>query len=260
MIRYLVLGAIQGATEFLPISSSGHLVLAQRLIGLDPPGVLLEALLHWGTLLAVLVVFRKDILAILRALTSRGAIEDRKEIGLLVAGTVPIVVLGLLLRTSIGGIFASTAIVGTGFLVTGVLLALTRFVRHGVERNRARFIDALIVGIAQAAAVIPGLSRSGATIAAGRLAGLTPRGAARFSFLLSIPALLGAGIVSLWDGLASGTGHVDWMGMAIGMAAAFLVGLLAIRALLAVVARGRFWVFSIYCFVLGALVLTGVIG
>jgi undecaprenyl-diphosphatase len=210
VIRYLVLGVVQGATEFLPISSSGHLVLFERLLGLDPPGVLLEALLHWGTLAAVLLVFRSDLADLARSLTPRGSIEGRKEIGMIAAGTVPIVVLGLLLRSSIGGLFGSMLILGAAFLATGLLLALTGVIRRRAERNRAHFADALGVGVAQAAALLPGLSRSGVTIAAGLFAGLTPRRAARFSFLLSI------------------------------------------------VARGRLWVFSIYCVGIGLFVLLGI--
>jgi undecaprenyl-diphosphatase len=259
VIRYLILGMIQGLTEFLPVSSSGHLVLAQRLLGFDPPGVLLEAILHWGTLAAILVVFRADVAAILRSLTKRGAIEDRKEIGLLVAGTVPIVVLGLLLRTTIDGIFGSAIVVGASFLATGSLLALTAFVRRRVERNRARFSDAVVVGLAQAASILPGLSRSGATIAVGRFAGMTPRGAARFSFLLAIPALFGAGLLNLWEAVRAGSGDVAWLGLLVGLASAFVVGVAAIRVLLAVISGGRFWVFSVYCVAVGFLVLLGVV-
>lgn len=256
MIRYLVLGAVQGVTEFLPISSSGHLVLFQRLVGLDPPGVLLEALLHWGTLAAVIVVFRSDLVSLARALTTRGSIEGRKEIGLIVAGTVPIVVIGLLWRTSIAELFASTLVLGGSFLATGLLLALTGVIRRRAERNQAGFPDALGVGLAQAAALLPGFSRSGATIAVGVFAGLTPRRAARFSFLLAVPALFGAGLLSLWDGLRSGV-ETPWLGLALGALTSFVVGLLAIRALLALVSRGRLWVFSIYCVALGVLVLVG---
>lgn len=260
MTRYLVLGVIQGATEFLPISSSGHLVLAQRWLGIDPPGVLLEALLHWGTLLAVLVVFRGDLLRLLRGLSPKGTVEDRKDIGLLIAGSVPIVVLGLGLRSTIGGLFASTTMLAAGFLTTGILLLLPRVFHRRVERNRARFADALIVGLAQASAILPGLSRSGATISLGRLSGMTPRGAARFSFLLAIPALLGAGLISLWDAAAAGTPGVEGWEMVSAMLAAFIVGWGAIRFLLALLSRGTLWVFAPYCLVLGGLTMSGLFG
>ena len=259
MIRYVVLGAVQGLTEFLPISSSGHLVLFQRLLGVDAPGVLLEALLHWGTLAAVVLVFRSDIAFLARSLTLKGTIEGRKEVGLIAAGSIPIAVLGLLLRSSMGGLFASLPILGASFLVTGLLLAVTGIVHRRAERNQACFTDAVVVGVAQAAALLPGLSRSGVTISAGLFAGLTPRRAARFSFLLAIPALAGAGAVNLWDAVRAGNAATPWLGLAVGTITAFVVGLLAIRALLALVSRGRLWVFSIYCIALGILVLAGVV-
>ena len=258
MIRYAILGAVQGLTEFLPISSSGHLVLAQRVIGLDPPGVLLEALLHWGTLLAVVFVFRADLLAMARSLTPRGTIEGRKEIGLIAAGTVPIVVLGLLLRASMDRIFTSATVLGASLLATGLVLSLTGIIRRRAERNQTRFLDAIVIGLAQAAALLPGLSRSGMTISAGIFAGLTPSRAARFSFLLAIPALFGAGLLSLWDAVhASGT-ETPWLGLTVGAIVAFVVGLVAIKALLALIARARLWVFSFYCVAIGILVLVGI--
>ncbi len=260
MIRYVILGVVQGVTEFLPISSSGHLVLFQRLVGLDPPGVLLEALLHWGTLAAVVFVFRSDLTALARSLTPKGTLEGRKEIGLLVAGSIPIAVAGLLLRSSMGGLFASLPLLGASFLVTGLILGLTGIVHRRAERNQAHFTDAVVVGLAQAAALLPGLSRSGVTISAGLFAGLTPRRAARFSFLLAIPALAAAGAVNLWDAVRAGTAATPWLGLAVGTITAFVVGLLAIRTLLALVSTGRLWVFSIYCIALGILVLVGVAG
>jgi undecaprenyl-diphosphatase len=259
MIRYVILGAVQGLTEFLPISSSGHLVLFQRFVGVDPPGVLLEALLHWGTLAAVVLVFRSDIAFLARSLTPKGTIEGRKEIGLIAAGTIPVVVLGLLLRSSMGGLFASFPILGASLLVTGLTLALTGIVHRRGERNQAGFSDAIVVGLAQAIALLPGISRSGVTISAGLFTGLTPRRAARFSFLLAIPALFGAGAVSLWEAVRAGDAATPWLGLAAGMITAFVVGLLAIRALLALVSGGRLWVFSIYCIALGVLVLVGVV-
>lgn len=255
MIRYAILGAVQGLTEFLPVSSSAHLVLAQRVLGVDPPGVLLEALLHWGTLAAVVFAFRTDLWSIAKSLTPRGSIEGRKEIGLILAGTIPIVVLGLLLRSTIASAFSSLLVVGASLLVTGLALGLTGIVRRRVERNVARFPDALLVGLAQAASLFPGISRSGLTISTGLFSGLTPKGAARFSFLLAVPALFGAGLLSLWEAVRAGDPSTPWSGLAIGAATAFLVGFASIKALLAVLSRGQFWVFAVYCAVLGGVVL-----
>jgi undecaprenyl-diphosphatase len=199
MIRYALLGLVQGLTEFLPVSSSGHLVIGERLLGLHPPGVLLEAFLHLGTLGAVLWVFRADLAELALALTRRGTIERRKEIGFLIAGTIP--------------------------------------------------------GIAQALALLPGVSRSGVTISAGVSRRIEPSRAARFSFLLSIPALLGAALLSLWDASAGGGWSGDWGGIAVGTAVAFVVGILGVHALLAIVRRSRLWFFSIYCAGVGLTVL-----
>ena len=251
MIGYALLGLIQGLTEFLPVSSSGHLVLGERLLGLDPPGVLLEAFLHIGTLGAVLWVFRADVVELARSLTRRGTIERRKEIGMIVAGTVPIVVAGVLFRSVADVAFSSLSIVGGGLLFTALVLAVGERFRARARRGQLRFSDSVIVGIAQALALLPGVSRSGVTISAGTSGGLEPNRAARFSFLLSIPALLGAALLSLWDVSAGGGWSGDWGGIALGTAVSFVVGIVGVRALLAIVRRSRLWVFSIYCACVG---------
>ncbi len=253
MIRYLILGIVQGVTEFLPVSSSGHLVIAERLLQIDPPGVLFEGLLHLATLGAILLVFRRDLIAIARSLTPRGSIEGRKEIGLIAIGTAPIAVFGFLFRARIEAAFSSLVVVGTSLIATGTILALTAVVKRRGERSGVRSIDALIIGIAQSAALLPGLSRSGATIGSGILSGIKPERAARFSFLLAVPALFGAGLLSLTS-VPSGEA-VDWAGLAIAAVSAFVVGVISIRTLLMIVARGRFWVFSLYCLALGAFIL-----
>ena len=138
MIRYMLLGLVQGLTEFLPVSSSGHLVIAERLLGLDPPGVLLEAMLHWGTLAAILIVFRHDILALLKSLKGKGRVEQRKEVGFLIVGTVPVVAVGLMLRETIQGAFSSLIGVGIGLLITSGLLALGHLALRRAQRPSIR--------------------------------------------------------------------------------------------------------------------------
>jgi len=251
MIRYILLGLVQGLTEFLPVSSSGHLVLAERWLGLDPPGVLLEAMLHWGTLAAILIVFRKDIVALLKSLRGKGSVEQRKEVGFLIAGSVPVVAVALLFRETIQSAFSSLLAVGIGLLVTALVLTLGHMARARARRPSIRFPDALVVGLAQAASVFPGISRSGTTISAGTAMGLTAPQAARFSFLLAIPALLGAGLLHLLDALKA-PGSQYWLGILIGTLCAFGSGWLALRAVLRLVKRGRFWIFAVYCFLLGA--------
>jgi len=250
MIRYVLLGLVQGLTEFLPVSSSGHLVLAERWLGLDSPGVLLEAMLHWGTLAAILIVFRKDIVALLRSLRGKGSVEQRKEVGFLVAGTVPIVVVALLFRETIQSAFSSLLGIGIGLLLTALILALGHLARARARRPSIRFPDAVVVGLAQAAAVFPGISRSGVTISAGTAMRLSAADAVRFSFLLAIPALFGAGLLHLLDAMNS-SGSQNWLGILIGTLCAFGSGWLALRAVLRLVRQGRFWIFAVYCFLVG---------
>ncbi len=256
MIVYLVLGLIQGVTEFLPVSSSGHLVLAERLFGLSSPGLICEACLHLGTLAAVLVVFRADLAELVRALTPRGNVDRRKEIGFLVVGTVPIVVVGLLLRGAADAWFHSLWVVGVGWLATAAMLVAAdrRACRTGSAAPSAA--GSLGIGIAQSVALVPGVSRSGFSIGAGILVGLRPERAARFSFLLSIPAVAGAAGLTLWDGLREPAArNADTLGILLGAVVAFLVGLVALRALLKVVVRGRLWPFAAYCAALAATAL-----
>ncbi len=250
MIRFLLLGLVQGLTEFLPVSSSGHLVLAENLLGFHSSGVLLEAMLHWGTLLAILIVFRHDILALVRSLRGRGAIEQRKEVGFLIAGSVPVVVVGLLLQGTIESAFSSLLAVGIGLLITALVLVLGHRMAAREPRTSLRFVDSLIIGLAQAASVFPGISRSGSTIAAGRIAGLSSRQAARFSFLLAAPALFGAGLLKLLQAL-KGQESQPWGGILVGTLVAFVSGWIAIRVVLRLVQRGRLWVFALYCGLVG---------
>jgi len=254
MIRYVLLGFVQGLTEFLPVSSSGHLVLAGRWLGVDPPGVLLEAMLHWGTLAAILIVFRKDIVDLLKSLRGKGSVEQRKEVGFLIAGTVPVVAVALLFRETIQSAFSSLLGVGIGLLITALVLTVGHLARARARRPSIQFPDALVVGLAQAVSVFPGISRSGITISAGTSIGLTAPQAARFSFLLAIPALFGAGLLHLLDALKA-PGAQNWLGILIGTICAFGSGWLALRLVLSLVRRGRFWIFAVYCFLLGSVTI-----
>jgi len=250
VIRYLILGVVQGLTEFLPVSSSGHLVLAQRVLHLDPPGTLVEATLHLGTLIAVLFVFRRDIVRLLSALFIRG--EERMEVGRLAIATVPIALVGFLLRARIEQAFSSVLLVGICLLVTAGILFLADRASRSTRRSSVRLFDALLIGFAQAAALLPGISRSGATIGTGLLLGIRGSQAARFSFLLAIPAILGAGAFKLYVALGEpAVTEAAWGGLLLGAVAAALVGALAIKGLLAVIARGKLKAFGIYCAVVG---------
>jgi len=252
VIHALVLGIVQGLTEFLPVSSSGHLVLVERLLGFDPPGVLLEVLLHLATLAAVVALFHRDLVRLARSLVRKEETEARRELLLLAVATVPIVFLGLFLQKAIVAAFSSLLVVGISLFATGGMLLLASRAAPGARRSQVRFLDALTIGLAQGAALLPGISRSGATLSAGLLRGVKGKEAARFSFLLSIPAILGAGILKVPEALrSSATSEVAWPALVVAMLVAALVGALAIRGLLAALARGKLKWFGVYCLLVG---------
>lgn len=247
MIRYALLGLVQGLTEFLPVSSSGHLALGQALLRLESPGLALEAAVHLGTLGAVLLYFGRDLLALAGGLaTDRAA---RRYALLLALGTLPVALVGLLLGEVLEGAFASPSAVGGALLGTSLLLGLGAWAARRARRETVTVGDAGAVGLAQALALLPGISRSGATVAAGLLRGLSPASAARFSFLLSIPAIGGASALALVravrePGLSPG-------GLALAGGCAFGSGLLAIHVFLSLLRRGKLWPFALYCTALG---------
>jgi len=252
VIRALVLGIVQGLTEFLPVSSSGHLVLAERLLRFDPPGVLLELLLHLATLGAVVFLFRRDLLRLARSLFRREETEARRELLFLAVASVPVALLGYFLQASVEAAFSSLLVVGISLLATGGLLLLASHVAPAARRGRIRLRDSVAVGLAQGAALLPGVSRSGATLAAGILCGVEAKAAARFSFLLSIPAILGAAALKLPQALRAPTAsELDWPALALAAAIAGLVAAAAIRGLLAALERGKLKWFGVYCLVVG---------
>lgn len=245
-----VLGVVQGLTEFLPVSSSAHLVLAQSLLpGFPEENVFFDVLLHLGTILAVIVTFRLELLRLARSLLPGGDAGQRRLVGWLVLGTLPAGVAGLLFRDAFHAMFASPRFVAAMLLVTGAILIAAEFTarpRRGLDGVGA--LRGFGVGVAQAFAIIPGISRSGATISAALAMGVRGEDAARFSFLLSIPAVLGA---ALLEGIHARPVASLAPAYALGMAAAFLTGLWAIRVMLGILKRGRLRVFAFYCFLVG---------
>lgn len=257
MTHYALLGMVQGVTEFLPVSSSGHLVLAQWLLGWTQPGVVLEAVVHLATLLAVLLYFRTDIWSLARALLLGGS-EGRRYVGLIVLGTVPVALVGVLTRGAIEEAFDAPWLVGAMLLVTAAGLVLADVRAVNARRPRPSPAGALLVGLGQALSLLPGVSRSGATISVGVASGVRLPEAARFSFILSIPAILGAGVweVFLEPTRPTLTAAQTW-GMVVAGAAALVSGLIAIRLLLAVVRRRRLRWFALYCALVGIAVIFG---
>jgi undecaprenyl-diphosphatase len=266
----IILGIIQGLTEFLPVSSSGHLVLFQKLFGLKEAELFFDVCVHLGTLLAVMVVFRQEIkniiLALMRFISSTGPkknilqkIEsdpDLKMALLIVIGSIPTAVLGFLFRGIADRLFASAFLAGLMLMVTGLLLWLTRWAATRVEQpgaDRLTSKNAFIIGVVQGVAIIPGISRSGSTISIGLLLGISREMAARYSFLLSIPAIIGAGLLSFKEGLSQ-TDQAIQISL-LGAVAAALVGYGALKSLLHVVKKGRLHLFAPYCWMVGILAI-----
>jgi len=247
-----VLGAVQGLTEFLPISSSGHLVVVETAFGLTTPGVLVEVVLHLATLLAVLIVYWKRMWQLVVGALNGGRTEWR-YVGLLVIGTIPAAFVGLLLEDWVGRAFDSLMAVGANFIVTAAILWATRWARIG-SASEPTFRGAAGIGLAQALAVFPGISRSGSTIAAATWLGVEPVKAAEYSFLLAIPAIVGAGLLQIPAispaALAGGVGP-----LALGFLVSLLAGIFAIRVLVVLLQRGTFHRFAPYCLTLGVATL-----
>lgn len=244
----VVLGVVQGLTEFLPISSSGHLVVAEAAVGLSTPGVTLEVTLHVATLLAVVIVYRGRLADLVRG-TIWGNSDARLYVLLLALGTVPAAVVGVAFTGFFERMFDSLLVVGVNFLVTGVVLWSTRPVQRGVNAAPS-WVGALGIGAAQALAIFPGVSRSGTTVAAAMWLGVEPVRAAEFSFLLAIPAIAGAAVLQLPD-LRGDVVTVGGGPLLASFAAAIVAGVFAIRFLIAVLARGAFHRFAPYCWLLG---------
>lgn len=265
------LGAVQGLTEFLPVSSSGHLVLLQSLLKIKAPGITFEVMVHAGTLLAVLVFYFRDLCRIVasffaellglgprtRGGKTKGVWRNPdSRLALLVAvGTIPAVTVALLLGSKIEQVFSSPALVAGALLVTGLVLWVSEGSSPGRRKERDLKVgDALVVGCFQAAALLPGLSRSGLTIAAGLRRRFDRPLAARFSFLLSIPAVGGAVVLDVARILESGLKPV-WPTLLAGTAAAFVTGIVAIRLVVGIVKAGRLRHFAAYCWLAGTLAL-----
>lgn len=246
----IVVGIVQGLAEFLPISSSGHIVLTQFLLGMESSGILFEIALHVGTLLSVLVFFRKQLWRMTMSLWRKDLGEERKWIGLLALATVPAV---LLVLTPLGGLFESAyenpVLVSGLLLVTGSLLLAPKVIK--AKSKELTWKTALVMGIGQAFAILPGISRSGSTITAGLLSGVKAEKAAEFAFLMSIPAIVGA-VLKEKDAFAQLSSDLV-LPYALGALAAFLSGLFAVYLVLGAIRRGKFAYFAYYCFAAGIL-------
>lgn len=243
----IILGILQGLTEFLPVSSSGHLVLAQALLDVKVPGVSFEIIVHLGSLLAVIVYFRASIVRLIRSLFDKTMVTERKMIWLLIIGTVPAVLAVLLFKDFFEAAFSRPVMTAVMLFVTGAILLSTHFFKVGVKQAKPG--SAILMGIGQALAIIPGISRSGTTIAVGMMAGVKPSEAAEFSFLLAVPAILGAVVFKLDELVSINTAVLGQY--VTGALVTFVASIFAVYALLAAIKKGKFLYFGFYCFAAG---------
>ncbi len=251
-ISAIILGLVQGLTEFLPVSSSGHLVLAEKFLGISASTELtFEVLLHLSTVLAVVVYFRKRLARILTSFfrpSENHNRAERKTAGMIIVATIPAAAAGLLFEKKVELAFNSPRFTALFLICTGVVLLLTGLVKRG--NNQVGYKAGFIIGIAQAFALLPGISRSGMTISAGLFQKIKPAEAAEFSFLISLPAVIGAIVLKSFKLIeafqTSGIGHY-----LLGCAAAFVSGYLSIAVLLKIVGKGKFFYFGLYCLAIG---------
>ncbi len=254
-LQALVLGAVQGLTEFLPVSSSGHLVLFQSAMGVEGEMLLFDTMLHVGTLIAVFILVWKDVVALLKKPFSTVMLY-------LVIATIPTVIAAVFFKDQIDAAFNSKAgmPLGIGFLVTSLLMFVTPlFRRDRFEMEKMGVLRPFIIGIAQALAILPSVSRSGSTIFAGLACGVKREDTARFSFLMAIPAILGSVVFQAKDIYEMGVGQAIDAGLVLitlaGMIIAAVTGYLALKLLIDIVKKGKLWVFGIYTTVLGLMVI-----
>jgi undecaprenyl-diphosphatase len=252
----IFLGIIQGLTEFIPVSSSGHLVFFQSLFGLEESQVFFDVMLHVGTLLAVVVYLRSDIWKMVQgireALRTREINSSAKLFFWIILGTIPTGLMGVFLKGWFESLFSMPKVVGIMLLITGAFLWLTRLPKEEGRRvENMTWIDSILIGIAQGIAIIPGISRSGATISAGLFRGLDRELSGKFSFLLSIPAILGATVLQLRK-----IGTRGEIGLSLlGIAVAFIVGLVSLMVLMKIIRQGKISSFSYYCWGMGLIMI-----
>lgn len=261
LMKYLVLGLIQGFTEPIPISSSGHLIIFRKLFDIEIKGLSFEILVNFGSLIAVLLIYRKDIIRLainfFLYLTKKeaDAKSDFQFVLFLVVATIPAGIIGLLFEDYIGKKLSGVTVVGITLLITGAALWIIRNLRGRKSDGDLSLKDAIIVGLAQAVALIPGISRSGATIVAAMLLGMKQETALRFSFLLYIPVSLGVTVMSVTGIIHDPDFDVLMIPYLIAFMASIIASFFALKWFMNVMARGNLKYFAFYCFVAGILVI-----
>lgn len=240
-LQAIISGTVQGLTEFLPVSSSGHLVILHKLMGLEEPQLVFDIFLHIGTLAAIFIVFWKDIIE---------AVTVKRKIGFFILMATAVTVLFVLFfDKGIESAFGNVKMVGTMLVVTGIWLILGSFLRFG--SGGISGFKAILIGLAQGIAVMPGISRSGVTISTGLFLGLDSQAAARFSFLLAIPAIIGAALFKMKGPVLTGFSPI----YLIGLITSCIIGVLSLKLLLRVLYKNKFHLFGIYCILIGIVTL-----
>jgi len=247
LMEAIISGVIQGITEFFPISSSGHLVLLHNAFGMKEPQIAFDIFLHLGTLVSILIFFWKDIHNLFG--------KDRPMLILLAIASIPTFAIGITFEESIEKLFSMPKTTGLMLMITGIWLGLASFYNNiSKENKKLGLLNSFIIGVAQGVAIIPGISRSGATIATGMLTGLDKETSFRFAFLLAIPAILGASVVKA-SKISMSMVSEDAVYFIIGGLTAMAVGNFAIRALLRLVERNQLYLFGVYCLVVGGMIV-----
>ena len=251
-LEAFLLGVVQGAAEFLPISSSGHLVMTQVVLGIEVPGVFFEVAVHVATLVSIVLVYRGRIVEL-----ARGALRGDRDawgyIGLVALATVPAGLLGVFAEDPIEALFEDPWVPGLALIVTGAFLWSSRSaLQHAQSALRPGWLAALLIGVAQACALVPGISRSGATVIAALWLGIEAREAAAFSFIMAIPAIAGAAVMQIVEVTAAEPSGLSAGDVLAGSLAAGVVGVVAIRTFVAMLARRSFHFFAPYCWVVGS--------
>ena len=264
-VEALLLGLVQGFTEYLPVSSSGHLQIGQALLGIDSEvgGLTFDIVVHVATVLSTLVILWKEVSWLLVGFFKKEYNEEKRYILNIIISMIPIGIVGLFFKDQIEALFHGTTVVGVCLLVTGILLALTYYIRPK-EQEKISPMHAFIIGLAQAVAVLPGLSRSGSTIATGLLLGNSRKNLAQFSFLMVIPPILGEALLDAKHILAPSAEYLAEHGAAqalpvsvllIGFVAAFLSGCVACKWMINLVKKCKLIYFAVYCCIVGLLTL-----
>ncbi|HKM92129.1 MAG TPA: undecaprenyl-diphosphate phosphatase [Prolixibacteraceae bacterium] len=255
ILEAIILGIVQGLTEFLPVSSSGHLEIGHAILGVDTSmNLTFDIIVHGATVLSTLVVFRKDIIELFAGLFKFQWNEPTRYVALLIVSAIPVAIVGFLFEEQIEALFSGNVVfIGSMLLVTAALLATAYFVKK--RKREINFFDAIIIGLAQTVAIIPGISRSGATIATGLIIGNNKDSLAKFSFLMVMIPILGANFIKIVSGEFALTDSVNAWPLFAGFCAAFVAGLFACRIMINMVKKGKLIYFAIYCALIGLIAI-----